>query len=70
MATILAEGILKCIIMYENDQILRQISLKSVLGSPIDKMWALVQVMAWRWIGNKPLTEPMMAQFADAYMRH
>ena len=26
--------------------------------------------MAWRRIGDKPLSEPMMAQFTDAYMRH
>ena len=26
--------------------------------------------MAWRRIGDKPLSEPMMALFTDAYMRH
>ena len=25
--------------------------------------------MAWRRIGNKPLFEPMLTQFTDAYMR-
>ena len=24
--------------------------------------------MAWRWLGDKPLSEPMMAQFTDTYM--
>ena len=35
---------------------------------PIDNKPALVQVMA-RPTGAKPLSEPMMAQFNDAYMR-
>ena len=26
--------------------------------------------MAWRRPDDKPLSEPMMAQFTDAYMRH
>ena len=26
--------------------------------------------MAWRWIDDKPLSEPMLARFTDAYMRH
>ena len=30
----------------------------------------LVQIMAWRRTGDKPLSEPMMTQFNDAYMRH
>ena len=37
---------------------------------PIDNKPALVQVMAWRRKGDKPLPEPMMAQFTDAYMQH
>ena len=37
---------------------------------PIDNKWALVQVMAWRRIGDKPLPEPMLIQFTDTYMRH
>ena len=47
-----------------------QISLKFVPRSPIDNKPALVQVMAWRRTGDKPLPEPMMTQFTDAYMRH
>ena len=30
---------------------------------------ALVQEMAWRRIGNKPLPEPMLPKLTDAYMR-
>ena len=26
--------------------------------------------MAWHWTGDKPLSEPMMTQFNDTYMRH
>ena len=26
--------------------------------------------MAWRWTGNKPLPEPMLIQFTDAYMQY
>ena len=35
----------------------------------IDNKPVLVQVMAWRRIGDKPLSEPMLIQFTDAYMR-
>ena len=38
--------------------------------SPIDNIPALVQVMAWRRTDAKPLPEPMLAQFTDAYMQH
>ena len=38
-----------------------QISL-FVPEGPFDNKWALVQLMAWRWIGNKPLLEPMMTK--------
>ena len=31
---------------------------------------ALVQIMAWHQEGDKPLYEPMMVQFTDAYMLH
>ena len=47
-----------------------QISLKFVPRSPIDNNPALVEVMAWRWTGDKPLHEPMMTQFTDAYVLH
>ena len=47
MATILADGIFKCIFLNENDIIQIEISLKFVPTSPIDNKPALVQVMAW-----------------------
>ena len=37
---------------------------------PTDNKWALFQVMAWRWSGDKPLSEPMLTLFTDSYMLH
>ena len=55
--------------MNENFCILIQMSLKFVHKSVIDNEAALVQVMAWRRTDDKPLPEPMLIQFTDAYMR-
>ena len=44
--------------------------LKFVPEGLIDNKSALVQVMAWRQIGDKPLPEPMMTQFTDVCMLH
>ena len=49
--------------------ILIRISLNFVPKGPFDNEWALVQVMAWRRIGDKPLPEPMLIEFTDAYMQ-
>ena len=70
MAAILADDIFNCIFLNESDRIPIRISLKYVPRSPIDNKAALVQVMALRRTGDKPLPEPMMTQFIDAYMRH
>ena len=70
MAAILADGIFKCIFLNENGTILIQISLKFVPKSLIDNKPVLIQVMAWRLFGAKPLPEPMMTMFTDAFMRH
>ena len=70
MAAILADDIFKWIFCNETERIPIQISLKYVPRSPIDNKPALVQVIAWRRTGDKPLPEPMMNQFSDAYMRH
>ena len=59
----------KCIFLNENDRIPIRISLKSVPRSPIDNKLALVQIIAWRRVGDKPLPEPMLTQFTAAYMR-
>ena len=44
--------------------------LKFVPKGPIYNKSELVQVMAWRQTCDKPLPEPMLTQFTDAYMRH
>ena len=49
---------------YENPQILIKISLKFVLRDPINNIPAMVQIMAWRQPGNKPLSEAMMARLS------
>ena len=46
--------------MNENVLILLNISLKIVPKGPINNILLLVQVMAWRRPGDKPLSEPMM----------
>ena len=67
-----ADGIFKRIFLNENAwiSILIRISLKSVPRGRINKIPALVQIMAWRRQGDKPLSEPMMVCFIDTYMRH
>ena len=70
MADNLADVIFKCIFLTKNVWITIKISLKFVPKEPIDSKPALVQVMAWRRTGDKPLPKPMMAQFIDAYMQH
>ena len=70
IATILTGDIFKWIFYNENDRTPIQILLKCVRRSPIDSKLVLVQVVAWRRIGDKPLPGSMMTQFTDAYMRH
>ena len=45
-------------------------SLKLVPKDPIDNKAVLVQTMAQRHTGDKPLPEPMLTKFTDGYMRH
>ena len=51
---------LKCIFLNENIWMSINISLKFVPNGRINNTPALVQVMAWRRLGDKPLSEPMM----------
>ena len=55
-----ADDILKRIFLNENARIAIKISLKFVPKGPINSIPALVQIMAWRRPGDKPLSEPMM----------
>ena len=57
MATILADDISKCIFINEKFSMWIQISQKFVPKGPIDNKSALVQIMAWRRTGDKPLPE-------------
>ena len=54
------DDIFKCIFLNENVWISIKISLKFVPKGPINNIPALVQIMAWRRWGDKPLSEPMM----------
>ena len=55
-----ADDIFKCISLIENASIPIKFSLKYVPRGPINNIPALVQIMAWRRPGDKPLSEPMM----------
>ena len=55
-----ADDILKCIFLIENIWNSINISLKFVRKGRINNISALVQIMAWRRPGDKPLSEPMM----------
>ena len=59
-----ADDIFKCIFLNENVWIPIEISLKFVPKGPITNIPALVQIMAWRRPGDKPLSEPMMVSLA------
>ena len=55
-----ADDVFKCIFLNENIWIFLKISLKFVPKVPIYNIPALVQILAWRPSGDKPLSEPMM----------
>ena len=55
-----ADDVFKCIFLNENVWILLKISLKFVPKGPINNISSLVQIMAWRRPGDKPLSKPMM----------
>ena len=53
-------NIFRCIFFKENIWILIKISLNCVPKGSIHSIPALVQILAWRGPGDKPLSEPMM----------
>ena len=55
-----ADDVFKCIFLNENVWISLKISLKFVPKGLINNIPSLVQIMAWRRPGDKPLSEPMM----------
>ena len=54
------DDIFKCIFLNESIRISIEISLKFVPKGPINNIRALVQIMAWRRPGDKPLSESML----------
>ena len=65
-----ADDIFRCIFVNEKFCILIKISLKFIPKGAIYNNPALVQIMAWRRIGDKPLSELMLTRCTDTYMRH
>ena len=57
-----ADDIFKWIFLNENVWIPIKIWLKFVPQGPINNIPALVQIMAWRQPGDKPLSGPMMVR--------
>ena len=62
-----ADDIFKWIFLNENGWISIEISLKCVPKGPINNIPTLVQLMAWRRPGDKPLSEPMMVSYRRIY---
>ena len=57
-----ADDTFKHIFLNENVWISIEIPLKFVPKGPINNIPALVQIIAWRWPGDKALSEPMMVR--------
>ena len=70
MADTFADDLFKHIFLNENVRISIEISLKLCPRGSNDNKSTLIQVMAWRRTGDNPLSEQMLTQFTDAYMRH
>ena len=60
----------RCIFVNEKFCILIKSSPNFVPKDPFDNNSALVEIMAWRRISDKPLSEPTLTRFSDACMRH
>ena len=54
------DNIFRCIFLNKNVWISLKISLKFVPKFQINNIPVLVQIMAWRWPVDKPLSEPIM----------
>ena len=55
-----SDNVFRCIFVNGKFCILIKISLKLVLKGPINSIPSLVQMMAWRRPGDKPISQPMM----------
>ena len=60
MAATWADGIFKRIFLNGTHKMPIKIALTFVPKGQINNVPALLQTMAWRWPGDKPLYEPMM----------
>ena len=56
------DDIFKCFFLNENVWISLKMSLKLVLKIRINNIPALLQIIVWRWLGDKPLSELMMVK--------
>ena len=63
------DDIFQYIFLNENEWISIKISLKFVPKGPINNIPASDQIMAWRRLGDKPLSEPMVVRL-PTHMRH
>ena len=70
MTATLADDLFRCNSVNENVLIAIKASLNFAPNGPINNIPTLVQKMVWCGPGNKPLSEQIVTQFTDAYMRH
>ena len=70
IAALFADDNFICMFLYQNFWISNKISLKYVPCGLIDNKPPLIQIMGCRRTSEKPLSEPMKGQFADAFMRY
>ena len=64
------DDIFKHIFLNGNVYISIKILLRFVPKGPINNIIALVRITAWRRPGDKPLSDPILVCFTDAFMRH
>ena len=64
------DDIFKCIFWNENMWILNNVSLKFIRKGPINNIPALVQIMAWRRSGDKPISELVVVSSNDTHMHN
>ena len=65
MAAIFLTAFLDGCFFNENVWISIKFSLQIIPNGPIINIPALVQTMAWRWLGDKPLSEALMVSFLN-----
>ena len=58
----IADNLFKCIFLNETVSVSIKILLKFIPKGSVNNIPALVQIMAWRRPGDKPLSEPMVVR--------